>query len=127
MTNRWLFLDFDCRGGPGVAVFITTLFSITFPDNDAGLAESKMGDGTYAIHMAIVPVFHEFEAHLTVVRFVQEYRHRVPRAEMDMNSDKSQLAVENESVALVGHVYEIRPDFPRTWVSIDDFLVALMQ
>ncbi|KAJ6452441.1 hypothetical protein C8R45DRAFT_1040659 [Mycena sanguinolenta] len=36
MTNRWLLLNFDCLGG--LAVFITALFSITFLDNDAGLA-----------------------------------------------------------------------------------------
>ncbi|KAJ7508849.1 hypothetical protein B0H11DRAFT_1962913 [Mycena galericulata] len=36
MTNRWLLLNFDCLGG--LAVFITTLFSITFLDNNAGLA-----------------------------------------------------------------------------------------
>ncbi|KAJ7892528.1 multidrug resistance-associated ABC transporter [Mycena olivaceomarginata] len=36
MTNRWLLLNFDCLGA--LAVFITALFSITFLDNDAGLA-----------------------------------------------------------------------------------------
>ncbi|KAJ7091060.1 multidrug resistance-associated ABC transporter [Mycena epipterygia] len=36
MTNRWLLLNFDCLGG--LAVFITALFSITFLDNNAGLA-----------------------------------------------------------------------------------------
>ncbi|KAJ7846310.1 multidrug resistance-associated ABC transporter [Mycena leptocephala] len=40
MTNRWLLLNFDCLGG--VAVFITALFSITFLDNDAGLAGLAM-------------------------------------------------------------------------------------
>ncbi|KAF8189625.1 multidrug resistance-associated ABC transporter [Mycena galopus ATCC 62051] len=40
MTNRWLLLNFDCLGG--LAVFITALFSITFLDNDAGLAGLAM-------------------------------------------------------------------------------------
>ncbi|KAJ7764232.1 hypothetical protein B0H16DRAFT_1526418 [Mycena metata] len=40
MTNRWLLLNFDCLGG--VAVFITALFSITFLDNDAGMAGLAM-------------------------------------------------------------------------------------
>ncbi|KAJ7208590.1 hypothetical protein GGX14DRAFT_551298 [Mycena pura] len=40
MTNRWLLLNFDCLGG--LAVFITALFSITFLNNDAGLAGLAM-------------------------------------------------------------------------------------
>jgi len=40
MTNRWLLFNFDCLGG--LAVFITALFSITFLDNDAGLAGLAM-------------------------------------------------------------------------------------
>ncbi|KAJ7877936.1 hypothetical protein B0H14DRAFT_3435806 [Mycena olivaceomarginata] len=36
MTNSWLLLNFDCLGAS--AVFITALFSITFLENDAGLA-----------------------------------------------------------------------------------------
>ncbi|KAJ7917702.1 hypothetical protein B0H13DRAFT_1994625 [Mycena leptocephala] len=43
MTNRWLLLNFDCLGAiEQPAVFITALFSITFLDNDAGLAGLAM-------------------------------------------------------------------------------------
>ncbi|KAJ7508941.1 hypothetical protein B0H11DRAFT_2169002 [Mycena galericulata] len=45
MTNRWLLLNFDCLGARILslyAVFITALFSITFLDNDAGLAGLAM-------------------------------------------------------------------------------------
>ncbi|KAJ7182029.1 hypothetical protein C8R46DRAFT_1186867 [Mycena filopes] len=53
MTNCWLLLNFDCLGG--VAVFITTLFSIGFLDNDAGLAGLAMSSAltfTNAVHWA---------------------------------------------------------------------------
>nr|GAT50560.1 ABC bile acid [Mycena chlorophos] len=38
MTNRWLLLNFDCIADYWKAVFITAVFSISFLDNDAGLA-----------------------------------------------------------------------------------------
>ncbi|KAJ7186191.1 hypothetical protein C8R46DRAFT_1343242 [Mycena filopes] len=53
MTNRWLLLNFDCLGG--LAVFITTLFSIAFLDNDAGLAGLAMSSAltfTNAVYWA---------------------------------------------------------------------------
>ncbi|KAJ7826955.1 hypothetical protein B0H13DRAFT_1917902 [Mycena leptocephala] len=47
MTNCWLLLNFDClvvAFPGGLAVFITALFSITFLDDNAGLAGLAMTD-----------------------------------------------------------------------------------
>ncbi|KAJ6610650.1 hypothetical protein B0H10DRAFT_2224811 [Mycena sp. CBHHK59/15] len=107
MTNRWLLLNFDCLGG--LAVFITALFSITFLDNDAGLAGLAMTSAltfTNAVYWACRN-WTGLEVDLNSVERVVEYLNlpQEPPAVIESNrppaywpssaANKSLLSVEN--------------------------------
>ncbi|KAJ7849832.1 hypothetical protein B0H14DRAFT_2356014, partial [Mycena olivaceomarginata] len=78
---------------------------------------------------------------IEVLRYAERYRERTPRNWRLCRFCRR--AVESESHALLGcmakpelavlrrdflrDVYELVPDFPRTWATVDTFLLALVQ